>query len=230
MFKILAIDIDGTLTENGGVINLEALSMLRNLTRLGYKVVFVSGRSSIEGYILAMFGGLTRVAVGENGGSITTAPSKHILLADKSYSVKAYEILSKSLDNVNLKNVFPRLTEIVLERTFDRSEGEKILRENDLPVILTDSMYAYHLNYKNINKAVGFKKVLDIFNIKEEEALAIGDSETDLPLFDLCNYSIALGNASDEVKKHVNYITKYGEGKGLIEAIEHISLNILKMP
>ncbi len=225
--KILAIDIDGTLTENGGgTVNLEALSMLRNLVRLGYKVVFVTGRSSIEGYILAVFGGLTKVAVGENGGAITTAPSEHILLADKSHSIKAFEILSKSLDNVKLKNVFPRLTEVVLERTFDIKEGEKVLQEYNLPVILTDSMYAYHLNYKDINKAIGFKKVLDIFNIKDG-TLAIGDSETDLSLFDLCNYSIALGNASDKVKEHADYITKYGEGKGLVEAIEHISLNIL---
>ncbi len=225
--KILAIDIDGTLTENGGgEVSLEALSMLRNLVRLSYKVVFVTGRSSIEGYILAVFGGLTKVAVGENGGAITTAPSEHTLLADKSHSVKAFEILSKSLDNVKLKNVFPRLTEVVLERTFDIKEGEKVLQEYNLPVILTDSMYAYHLNYKDINKAIGFKKVLDMFNIKDG-TLAIGDSETDLSLFDLCNYSIALGNASNKVKKHADYITKYGEGKGLVEAIEHISLNIL---
>ncbi|GIU71321.1 MAG: phosphoglycolate phosphatase [Candidatus Nitrosocaldaceae archaeon] len=229
MHKILAVDIDGTLTDNGGgIINLEALSMLRNLVRLGYKVVFVSGRSSVEGYILAMFGGLTRVAVGENGGAITTSPSNHILLADKSYSLKAYEILRKSLDNVKLKDVFPRLTEVVLQRTFDIREGAKILKEHNLPVIITDSMYAYHLNYKDINKAVGFKKVLDMFNIKEEEAIAIGDSETDLPLFNLCSYSIALANASDDVKRHANYITRYEEGKGLVEAIEHIVLSILR--
>ena len=226
--KILAVDIDGTLTENGGgVVNLEALSMLRNLVRLGYKVIFVTGRSSIEGYILSVFGGLTRVAVGENGGAITTAPSKHILLADKSHSVKAFEILSKEIENVKLKNVFPRLTEVVLERTFDIREGEKILQEHNLPVILTDSMYAYHINYKEINKAIGFKKVLEMFDIKEG-TLAIGDSETDLSLFDLCNYSIALDNASKKVKEHANYVTKYSNGKGLVEAIEHISLNILR--
>lgn len=226
--KILAIDIDGTLTENGGgTINLEALSMLRNLVRLGYKVVFVTGRSSVEGYILSVFGGLTKVAVGENGGAITTSPSNHILLADKSHSIKAFEILSKSLDNVKIKEVFPRLTEVVLERTFDIKEGEKVLLEHNLPVILTDSMYAYHLNYKDINKAFGFKRILEMFNIKEG-TLAIGDSETDLSLFDLCNYSVALDNASEKVKKHADYVTKYGEGKGLVEAIEHISLNILR--
>ena len=227
--KILAIDIDGTLTDNGGgVINLEALSLLRNLVRLGYKVVFVTGRSSVEGYVLAMFGGLTRIAVGENGGAITTAPSKHILLADKSYSIEAFDILSKNIDNVRVKDVFPRLTEVVLERTFDLREGKKILEEHDLPVILTDSMYAYHINYKDINKAIGFKKVLDMLDIKVEEAMAIGDSETDLSLFDLCNYSIALDNASSEVKEHADYVTKYGNGRGLVEAIEHISLNILR--
>ncbi len=226
--KIIAVDIDGTLTDDGdGIINLEALSMLRNITKIGYKVVLVTGRSSIEGYILAMFGGLTRVAVGENGGAITTAPSEHRLLVDKSYSERAYQVLSKNLDNVRLKNVFPRFTEVVLERTFDIREGIRILEEHDLPVSITDSMYAYHLNHKDINKAVGFKVVLDIFNIGFDEALAIGDSETDIPLFKLCAYSVSLGNASEHVKKYAKHTTKYSNGKGLIEAIEHISLNIL---
>ncbi|MEM2856768.1 MAG: phosphoglycolate phosphatase [Candidatus Nitrosocaldaceae archaeon] len=227
--KIIAVDIDGTLTDNGGgSINLTALSMLRNLTKIGYKVVLVSGRSSIEGYILAVFGGLTRIAVGENGGVITNSPSNHILLTDKSYSEKAFEILSKSIENVKIKNVFPRLTEVVLERSFDIHEGERILREHSLPVIITDSMYAYHLNYKDINKAVGFKKVLDMLGIKEEESIAIGDSETDVPLFRLCSHSIALGNASKYVKEQAMYSVKNSNGDGLIEAIEYITSNILR--
>ncbi len=227
--KILAVDIDGTLTDNGGgIINLEALSMLRNLVRLGYKVVLVTGRSSIEAYILASFGGLTKVVVGENGGIITQESYKHKFLADKSFSEKAYEVLSKHISNIKVKDVFPRLTEVVLERTFNIEDGYKILREYNLPVIITDSMYAYHLNYKDINKGVGFKEVLKMFNLSKDQALAIGDSETDIPLFNVCNYNIALGNASDKVKEYADYVTKYKEGKGLIEAIEHISLNMLK--
>ncbi len=228
--KILAIDIDGTLTDNGGgVINLEALYMLRNLVRLDYKVVLVTGRSSVEGYILASFGGLTKVAVGENGGIITTEAYRHKLLADKTFSQQAYEVLAEHINNIKIKDVFPRLTEVVLERTFDIEEGYKILREYNLPVIITDSMYAYHLNHKDINKGVGFKEVLRMFNMSKEEALSIGDSETDIPLFNVCNYNIALGNASNKVKEYADYVTKYKEGRGLVEAIEHISLNILKI-
>ncbi|MEM3092938.1 MAG: HAD hydrolase family protein, partial [Candidatus Nitrosocaldus sp.] len=91
--KAFAIDIDGTLTENGSKVHLQSLSMLRALERSGYRVLFVTGRSSIEAYILAMFLGTTRVAIGENGGVITTSPTEHLLLVDKGYSEKAYEIL-----------------------------------------------------------------------------------------------------------------------------------------
>ena len=77
--QVFAIDIDGTLTENGnGTIYLPAVSKLRFLERLGFKVIFVTGRSSIEAYILSIFCGTTRVAVGENGGVITVGPQKDI--------------------------------------------------------------------------------------------------------------------------------------------------------
>ena len=79
--KTFAVDIDGTITENGvGRINLDALSALRHMTKIGHNVIFVSGRSSVEGYLLSVFGGTTHVAVGENGGCITNGPKSHILL------------------------------------------------------------------------------------------------------------------------------------------------------
>ena len=51
--KIFAVDIDGTLTLNGmGTIHLEALSKLRSLKEAGHNVVLVTGRSSVEGFLL----------------------------------------------------------------------------------------------------------------------------------------------------------------------------------
>ena len=95
--KLFAIDIDGTLTENGGgMIHLPAIESLRYLERLGYKIIYVSGRSSVEAYILAVFGGTTKIAVGENGGVVTLSPQEHILLADKEKCMKGYEILKKA--------------------------------------------------------------------------------------------------------------------------------------
>jgi hydroxymethylpyrimidine pyrophosphatase-like HAD family hydrolase len=68
-FKAFAIDIDGTLTENGGgIIHLPAVQNFRTLEKLGYRIIYVTGRSSIEAYILSVFTGTTKIAVGENGG------------------------------------------------------------------------------------------------------------------------------------------------------------------
>lgn len=225
--KALAVDIDGTLTENGGVVHLGSLSMLRTMEKMGCQVVYVTGRSSVEAYILSVFGGTTKVAVGENGGVVTTGPNDHKLLADKSYAEKAYEFLKEIIDGVRIKPVFPRMTEVVLERTFDTTLASKLLKESDLPVIITDSKYAYHLNHERINKAVGFRVALEILSIRPEDTIAIGDSETDVPLFEMCGYSVALGNADDDVKGKAKHCVRNSDGNGLVEALEHIAYNFL---
>src|SRR5688572_2512944 len=143
--KAFAIDIDGTLTENGGgIIHLPALQNLRTLEKLGYRIIYVTGRSSIEAYILSVFGGTTKVAVGENGGVITTSPKDHIMIGNKERCIMGYNILNKNIENVKMTNGFDRMTEIVLERTFDIDKGKKILKENNLDLDLYDSKYAFH--------------------------------------------------------------------------------------
>ena len=226
--KVFAVDIDGTLTENGGgMVHLAALAKLRYLEKLGYDVIYVTGRSSIEAYVLAVFGGTTRIAVGENGGAITLAPQEHKLLANKEKCMEGYEILKNSLDGVQTKPVFTRMTEVVLLRTFDIKEGQKILDEHNLQLYLSDSKYAFHINEKGVNKAYGLNEALQMLKVDPAEAVAIGDSETDIPMYGLCGYSIALGHADDKVKAKATHVVSGMEGAGLAEAIDFIALNYL---
>lgn len=226
--KVFAVDIDGTLTENGGgVIHLAALAKLRYLERLGYNVVYVTGRSSVEAYVLAVFGGTTRIAVGENGGAITIAPQEHKLLASREKCMQGYEALKKSIDGVQTKPVFPRMTEVVLLRTFDLKEGQKILDEHGLPLYLSDSKYAFHINERGVDKAYGLKEALKMLKANPEEVVAIGDSETDVPMYDICGCSIALGHAEENVKKKADHVVAGREGAGLAEAIDYVAFNYL---
>jgi phosphoglycolate phosphatase (TIGR01487 family) len=226
--KVFAVDIDGTLTENGGgAIHLAALSKLRYLEKLGYSVVYVTGRSSIEAFVLAVFGGTTRLAVGENGGAITVAPQEHKLLASRENCMKGYELLKKSLDGVQEKPVFPRMTEVVMLRTFDIKEGQKVLDENGLPLYLNDSKYAFHINEKGVDKALGLREALKILKADPEDTVAIGDSETDIPMYGVCRYGIALGHADDMVKQKATHVVSGREGAGLVDAIDYVALNYL---
>lgn len=227
-FKVFAVDIDGTLTENGGgAIHLAALAKLRYLERLGYNVVYVTGRSSVEAYVLAVFGGTTRIAIGENGGAITIAPQEHKLLASRERCMQGYEVLKKSIDGVQTKPVFPRMTEVVLLRTFDLKQGQKILDEHGLPLYLSDSKYAFHINEKGVDKAYGLREALKMLKADPEEVVAIGDSETDVPMYDICGCSIALGHAEEGVKKKADHVVAGKEGVGLAEAIDYVAFNYL---
>jgi len=222
--KTFAVDIDGTITENGvGRINLDALSALRHLTKIGHNVIFVSGRSSVEGYLLSVFGGTTHVAVGENGGCITDGPNNHTLLGNKKECLLAFELLKSKIENVIEKPVFPRMTEVVLERSFDIQSANNFFVENNLPVTLSDSQYAYHINSKGINKARGFEEVMKMMSIHQDDVIAIGDSDTDIPLFKIANTSVALGNSSEFVKSQASMNVSAKSGDGLIEALDKLA-------
>jgi hypothetical protein len=221
--KAFAIDIDGTLTENGGgIIHLNALASLRYVENIGCKVIFVTGRSLVEAYTLSVFSGTTKVAVGENGGAVITGPQQHIPFASKEKCMEGYEVLRKNISGVKLKPAFNRVTEVVLCRTFDIKQGQRILEDNKLDVYLTDSKYAFHINEKGIDKSVGLKEALSILDIDPAYVVAIGDSETDIPMFNMCGYSIALNHAGKDVKARAKYVVKGCQGEGAVEAIEFI--------
>ena len=222
--RYFAIDIDGTLTEDGGgIIYLPALATLRYLENLGYKIIYVTGRSSEEAYVIASFGGTTKLSVGENGGAIMLAPRQHILLGKKADCEDGYELLRRSINDVKIKPVFDRHTEVVLYRTFDIKQGQKILDSHGMNLNLVDSTYAYHINKKGINKGTGLLEALRILGGSPEETVAIGDSETDIPLFEVCGFSVALGHAADNVKATAKYVVNGKEGRGLIQALNLIT-------
>ena len=225
--KTFAVDIDGTITENGGGrIHLDALAALRQVKNRGHNVIFVTGRSSIEGFLLSVFGGTTKIAVGENGGCITTNANEHILLGDIKQCQDAFEIFQNKIDNVVEKPVFPRMTEVVLERTFDLDLAKKLAVKENLDVILSDSQYAYHINSSGIDKGAGFEEIMKRLSIISDDVIAIGDSATDIPLFKVAKTSIALGNSSDDVKSHATFSVKGHAGDGVIEALDKLAPQI----
>ena len=224
--KVLAVDIDGTITLNGfGKIHLQALEKLRNLKNNGHHVIFVTGRSSVEAYLLSIFGGLTLLGVGENGGCITHGEiMTHKMIGNKEECESAFSYLKENLgDEIKEKPVFPRLTEVVLDRTFDIENAQKLLDENGFNVGLFDSGYAYHINSRGVDKGSGLMKALDILNADLEDTIALGDSETDVPLFRTVKNNIAVNNSIPELKEIAKIVTTKNSGEGVLEGLSMIS-------
>lgn len=57
-------------------------------------------------------------------------------------------------------------------------------------------------------KGIAINFVLDKLGYTKNEAMAIGDDFGDISMFNEVKYSVAMGNAKEEVKKEAQYITK----------------------
>lgn len=218
--KWFAIDIDGTLTINGhGMVNLDALSKLRYLVKLGYKVIYVTGRSTYEAFSLAIFGGTTLIAIGENGGVISTSPVKHEILSNRQKCNYGLNLLRSQIANISEKPVFPRMSEVVLERSFDIEKGNKIFSEEAPELILVDSKYAFHINQSNVNKGTGLEHLMKAYAINSDEIVTIGDSMTDVPMFNKSKYSVTFQDSEQDVKNNATSVVDGSNGEGLVNAI-----------
>ncbi|HET6730835.1 MAG TPA: phosphoglycolate phosphatase [Nitrososphaeraceae archaeon] len=221
-----AIDIDGTITENGGgMLHLPAILELRILEQMGFRVIYVTGRSSFEAYTLAVFAGTTKISVAENGGVITKSPQEHLVLGDKKICMEGYNVLKNNINGVKYKEVFSRMSEVVLCRNFDIVDAQRILDQHGLGLYLSDSKYAFHINQRGINKSTGLIKALQILGLDAGNSVAIGDSETDIPLFRSCGYSISLGHAEEKVKHKASTAVDAKHGEGLVQAIQLLAQN-----
>jgi phosphoglycolate phosphatase (TIGR01487 family) len=227
--KAVACDIDGTITDQNSMLCPEAINGIKMLKAMGLKVIFVSGRSIWEAYTLADFCGADKVVVAENGGVVAKSPVDIVILGDQEPPLKAYNVLASKIDNVRLRRSFPRFTDVVLLRTFPKEVGREIIREHDLNVALYDSKVSYHLTRSDINKSVGLRKAAQILGIDLKEIVSIGDSETDVPMFKACGYSISVANSESDAKANSSYTTLSRYGRGFEEAAAHVVDKFFKL-
>ena len=80
------------------------------------------------------------------------------------------------------------------------------------------------VNVRGMNKQLGIDKMLEHFNIPLECAMAFGDGGNDIPMLEHVPYSVAMGNANDEVKASAAYVTDHVDEGGVVKALEHYGL------
>ena len=99
------------------------------------------------------------------------------------------------------------------------------------PYILTKTMELAEEHFcigevtnREITKASGVMAVLDYYHASAEDAYAFGDSANDLPMFQACGYSVAMGNSTPETKEAADYITDDILENGIYNAFVYLNL------
>lgn len=79
---------------------------------------------------------------------------------------------------------------------------------------------AYEIYLKRNTKAHGILKVLAVLNIPIENSYAFGDGINDIEMLSTVGCGIAMGNASDEVKKYAHKVTESIHNNGVAVGIK----------
>lgn len=80
------------------------------------------------------------------------------------------------------------------------------------------------INAEGVNKAAGIRSFVDYLGIDISETMALGDGGNDIPMLRAAGIGVAMGNASDEVKSHADYVTDHIDNDGLYKAFKHFEL------
>lgn len=73
-------------------------------------------------------------------------------------------------------------------------------------------------------KFFGVRETLERYGIAPDEAIAFGDGENDLSMFDAVGTSVAMGNAWPSVKERASHVTSSVDEDGILRACEHFGL------
>jgi len=69
----------------------------------------------------------------------------------------------------------------------------------------------------------GIDAICAVLGITPAETIAFGDGENDISMLEFAGIGVAMGNASDKVKAHADYVTETVDNHGIALAIEHFA-------
>ena len=73
-----------------------------------------------------------------------------------------------------------------------------------------------------VTKGTGIKFLAEKLGISIDETMACGDSQNDLAMLKVVHMAVAMENATDEVRKICNFISKSNNDSGVAYAVEKL--------
>jgi phosphoglycolate phosphatase (TIGR01487 family) len=219
--KALAVDVDGTLTDDSRLVSLDAVRALREVQDSGVPVMLASGNVLPIAYSLSNYLGFKGPIIAENGG-VVSYNQEIWVLGDPEKPRKAYEYLRTKMDAERLFTDKWRETEVGLKREVSLEKVREILKDWDVDVQTTG--WAVHIMEKGMNKFVGVKKACGLLGITPKDVAAFGDSDNDEMMLRECGWGIAVGNAFEGTKKAASFVANGPNGAGVVEGLAWLGL------
>ena len=219
----LAVDIDGTLTDDRRRLDPRVLPVLREWAA---PVVVATGKSMPYPVALCEFLGIETLVIAENGGVVLTGraggfetqgdrEAAEAVLAE--YRDRGYDLGWGEADLVNRW----RETELAVSRDQPLAPLEEMAADHGLVVL--DTGFAYHVTSPDVNKGTGLVTVAETLGHDAADFAAVGDSENDAPALLAAGQSVAVANADAVAREAADHVTSAAYADGFLEAADWVA-------
>ncbi|AEN90191.1 Putative hydrolase YcsE [Priestia megaterium WSH-002] len=237
-FKLIALDMDGTLLNNQQEVSEENRAAIAKAQEQGVHVVLSTGRSLLTCREYAQSLQLSSYLITVNGSEIWDESGQLVerKLIEASHIEKMWNLTQEhklnfwavTTDKV-WRDEFPE--DIVSQEwlKFGYDIPDDALREEVLKQIAgisdfeisNSSLTNLEINALGINKAKGIMTVCERLGISMDEVIAMGDSLNDMAMIEAAGCGIAMGNAQEAVKEAADWVTDTNVNNGVAKAISH---------
>ncbi|MGB3851977.1 MAG: HAD-IIB family hydrolase [Tunicatimonas sp.] len=213
--KTLAFDLDGTLTESD-TLSEKIKSMLTKVKNEGFIVLLVTGRRLRAIPDLTFFEYICEAIVAENGAVLYFPSNDTVSLPFGELAVDVKKQLL-ALD-------IPLEVGMAIVATWTPHDREVI-------EILTKTGYAATVEYNKgavmilppgASKGSGLRIALHDLGYSPHNLIAFGDAQNDRSLFEQVELSVAVDNASSEIKAIADVVLTKPNGTGICDFLESL--------
>lgn len=233
--KLIATDMDGTLTQEGKFTS-QLLTILESLAAKNIPVLIVTGRSA--GWVsgIAHYLPITG-AIAENGGLFYNNQNQTSELITDINKVKVHRSELKQVFQL-IQNKFPQIKESsdnkfrLTDWTFDISSLKVPQLETmnsmcrDAGFDFTYSTVQCHIKPQQQDKATALQQVIKkhFSHLTPHQVVTVGDSPNDESLFNSDYFPLSVGVANikdycDRLQHQPQYVTHFTEVQGFCELI-----------
>lgn len=240
-YRLLALDMDGTLLRDDHEVSEETVKWIKEAVRHGIHVCLSTGRPFQDAYPYAKQLELTTPMVTVNGGEVWRAPYElhrralldsklveqmHALAIETGSWFWAYSV-ERLYNSENWTDDIANQEWLKFGYTTNDHEVRHniLMRLQDMGglEITNSSPDNLEINPLGVNKASGIGQVCELLGISMSEVVAVGDSLNDLAVIQQAGLGVAMGNAQQTVKDEADLVVSSNNEDGIVEVIrDHI--------
>ena len=243
-YKLLILDLDGTTIPNkkDGMPSVRVVDVIHQIKDKVIICVATGRGIAMCRHILSRLG-ITALCIVNGGTRIIDPVTEKVLWEKELDHEQVREIMNVAKEyhypvffGDDLEGTSPQLKlinggeRIIYIEPVTREDTEIILQKlKHIPNITSHKVTSWtpdhfdiHITHAEATKRHALEILLEMLGVHKSEVVAIGDSENDLPLFEVAGFKVAMGNGADALKEQADLIAPPVSEDGLAVVLEKL--------